>query len=278
MKKSIISLFLILATAAYAVAPDTYFFTSMGSISFTSNAPLETIKATSVKMKGLIDESKKTFSFIVPYRSFEGFNSETQREHFNEKYMESAEEKIEKINETPALAAVVPSTADVEAKNNAYKIALGKVLDGTTSDTEDKDRLRGELGEMLTAQAADCAKIADGDMVLYLKSGYEAKDTAGTPVGELDAPENMVFRNYGKNPGELQPDWDPVEHARNYTAQVYTDFENPDTTILKEAMVNPSKATIDGLPRGSTVWVRVRANGGSKGKGPWGNSINKIVP
>ncbi|MEO5569466.1 MAG: fibronectin type III domain-containing protein [Bacteroidia bacterium] len=189
-----------------------------------------------------------------------------------------AEEKITKINLEPAFAAVDPSTATVKTKNDAYKIALGKVLDGTTANTADKDTLRGQLQELLTLQANDCALISAGNMVLFLKSGYEAKDVAGSPVGELDAPENILFRNYGKNQGELVPDWTGVEHARNYTVQVYTDPANPDTSVVKEVIVNPSKATIGGLTRGANVWVRVRANGGPTGHGPWSDPANKIVP
>lgn len=60
-----------------------------GSIDFTSNAPLELINASSEKVKGLIDAKSKQFAFIVSNGSFKGFNSELQRQHFNEKYMES---------------------------------------------------------------------------------------------------------------------------------------------------------------------------------------------
>jgi polyisoprenoid-binding protein YceI len=89
MKKFILSLFLIFAKVACAVAPGEYFFTCTGSISFVSNAPLEIIKASSNQLKGLIDETKKSFSFRVAYQTFEGFNSGLQQDHFNEKYMES---------------------------------------------------------------------------------------------------------------------------------------------------------------------------------------------
>jgi len=74
------------------------------------------------------------------------------------------------------------------------------------------------------------------------------------------------------------PDWAPVGNARGYTAQVYTDVSNPDGTMVKEATVTASKAEIDGLPRGTSVWVRVRANGGNKGTGPWSDPASKIVP
>ncbi len=60
-----------------------------GRINFTSNAELELIRAASDKVQGLIDPQTQQFAFSVDIKSFVGFNSELQREHFNEKYMES---------------------------------------------------------------------------------------------------------------------------------------------------------------------------------------------
>ncbi len=59
------------------------------TITLNSDAPNELIKATSKKLKGLVNGSKKQFAFKVEVASFEGFNSPLQREHFNENYMES---------------------------------------------------------------------------------------------------------------------------------------------------------------------------------------------
>jgi hypothetical protein len=58
-------------------------------MSFTSNAELELITAVTEKVQGLIDPASSQFAFSVDVTSFEGFNSRLQREHFNEKYMES---------------------------------------------------------------------------------------------------------------------------------------------------------------------------------------------
>lgn len=58
-------------------------------MSFTSNAELELITASSDKARGLIDPTTNRFAFSVDVSSFQGFNSRLQREHFNEKYMES---------------------------------------------------------------------------------------------------------------------------------------------------------------------------------------------
>jgi hypothetical protein len=64
-----------------------------GKVSFTSDAPLEVIKAESDKLKGTIDTDKRSFAFAIPIKSFEGFNSSLQKTHFNENYMESDEHK-----------------------------------------------------------------------------------------------------------------------------------------------------------------------------------------
>lgn len=60
-----------------------------GKILFSSEAALELIKASSNGLIGLLDNDKKTFSFKISMRTFEGFNSPLQKEHFHENYMES---------------------------------------------------------------------------------------------------------------------------------------------------------------------------------------------
>lgn len=80
--------FTLLLTTTYA--QDRYKI-SKGSIDFTSDAPLEVIEASSSKLKGVIDPLGNRFAFSVKIESFQGFNSDLQRQHFNENYMESAE-------------------------------------------------------------------------------------------------------------------------------------------------------------------------------------------
>jgi hypothetical protein len=65
------------------------FTVQRGTIGFASNAELELIKAASDQVLGLIDPLTNQFAFTVEVKTFRGFNSELQREHFNEKYMES---------------------------------------------------------------------------------------------------------------------------------------------------------------------------------------------
>ncbi len=60
-----------------------------GVTKFTSEAPLEMIKAQSNKTHGVIDFGTKNVAFSVIIQSFDGFNSALQKEHFLENYMEA---------------------------------------------------------------------------------------------------------------------------------------------------------------------------------------------
>lgn len=80
---------IILLAASFQLHAQKTFVVVSGKIDFTSDARLELINANSEKAQGLIDPNTKQFAFTVSTRSFKGFNSDLQREHFNEKYMES---------------------------------------------------------------------------------------------------------------------------------------------------------------------------------------------
>ncbi len=60
-----------------------------GLTKFTSEAPLELIKAQSNKTAGAVDCGTKNVAFSIQVDSFEGFNSALQREHFRENYLET---------------------------------------------------------------------------------------------------------------------------------------------------------------------------------------------
>ncbi len=84
---SILSIVVLLA--ATPLMGQKKFSVTSSKMAFTSNAELELIKAASGKVQGLIDPGSNQFAFTVDIKSFQGFNSALQREHFNEKYMES---------------------------------------------------------------------------------------------------------------------------------------------------------------------------------------------
>ena len=59
------------------------------AIGFVSDAPMERIEAESNAASGILDLKERSFAMQIPVRTFEGFNSPLQREHFNENYMQS---------------------------------------------------------------------------------------------------------------------------------------------------------------------------------------------
>jgi len=89
MKKGILYiLFLLIAVSTITAQPGIY-YSRKSIVNFTSDAPLELIKAASTQLKGLLDLDKRSFSFSVPSTSFIGFNSPLQQIHFYENYIEA---------------------------------------------------------------------------------------------------------------------------------------------------------------------------------------------
>lgn len=193
---------------------------------------------------------------------------------------EYVQDKVNRINNLPEFAAVTPTTAVVDAKRLEYHDALLAADHGPAGSVAAKDQKRAELEELVTLQAYSCAAISLGDLALYLKTGYKAKDTKGTPTGPL--PQITGFElHFGASKGELLASWNPMEDAMNFTVQVYSDPNSPETTLIKEFMkgkIGRSKTPLAGLPTGLMVFARVRANGGNNGSGPWSDPAEKRVP
>ena len=85
----IILFFLLVLSSSYANAPSLLFTANSGTITFTSDAPLELIQANSNQLKGWLNPDSKQFSFAVNIKSFKGFKVSAQQKHFNENYLES---------------------------------------------------------------------------------------------------------------------------------------------------------------------------------------------
>ncbi len=87
-----VSLFLIMVIGLLSVSAKAQkLFSVAGSskVDFTSDAPLEMIKASSSQMQGIVNIADRSFAMRVPMNTFKGFNSALQQTHFNDNYMES---------------------------------------------------------------------------------------------------------------------------------------------------------------------------------------------
>lgn len=103
-----------------------------GNVRFESKATLEKIVATSDDLRGMIDPANNTFRFAVRLDSFHGFNSNIQKMHYNDNYVESDQypnavfsgKIIEEVNFDK------PGTQLVRAKGNfsLHGITLTKII------------------------------------------------------------------------------------------------------------------------------------------------------
>lgn len=86
--KQVLILLIFFFILGITYAQDDLFISDRGIVSFKSEAPLELIDAKSSALRGVINPATKAFAFSVNIISFQGFNSDIQRIHFLENYME----------------------------------------------------------------------------------------------------------------------------------------------------------------------------------------------
>ena len=88
MTRAILSIVLFFWAYTTISAQSSIWKSSKGILKIESDAPLELIKAKSEKVIGGIDPVTKAFAVSMDVNSFVGFNSDLQRTHFMENYME----------------------------------------------------------------------------------------------------------------------------------------------------------------------------------------------
>jgi hypothetical protein len=88
-RKHFILFFVLILLSSFANAPNLLFSAKTGTISFTSDAPLELIKANSNQLRGWLNPDARQFSFNIDMKTFKGFKVSTQKKHFNENYLET---------------------------------------------------------------------------------------------------------------------------------------------------------------------------------------------
>ncbi len=113
---------LTLAACSSGLEAQKKFTTQKASIDFTSEAQLELIKAATNNVRGLIDPATNQFAFTIEVNTFKGFNSALQRDHFNEKYMES--EKFPKASFSGKIIEQIDFS-----KNGSYDVRAKGDLD-----------------------------------------------------------------------------------------------------------------------------------------------------
>lgn len=127
----------VLLLPLWVTGQDARYRVEEGSVRFVSDAPLERIEAHSDDLQGLIDVATREFAFTLPVRSFQGFNSPLQQEHFYENYMDTEHHPkgqfsgriLEEVN------LAVPGTYQVRAKGKlaVHGITVERIIPATVT-------------------------------------------------------------------------------------------------------------------------------------------------
>lgn len=129
------------------------YITRNGVASFTSDAPLEVIKAKSDQLLGVIDPAGRSFAFTIDNKSFKGFNSSLQQEHFYENYME-----VQKYPSSTFKGKIIeeidldsPEEKVVRAKGilNIHGVEQERIIRGTIKLTGNTIQLRADFTVLL---------------------------------------------------------------------------------------------------------------------------------
>ncbi len=152
--------------------------TATGKAAFTSDAPLELIEATSSKVGCKLDPLKREFAFSVVMSTFEGFNSALQRQHFNEKYLETDKfprgtfrgRIIEEVDLTE------PGTYTVRAKGKLtiHGLEVERIIRGTVTVTPTSITIKSKFDVPLAEHKITIPRIVNRKIAEVISVQFEA--------------------------------------------------------------------------------------------------------
>lgn len=132
-------------------------------VAFTSDAPLELIKAESTALRAAIQADKRTFAFRVKINSFNGFNGNLQQQHFNENYLESNEypEAVfqGRIIENTVLSAAGTYTVRAKGTLTIHGVAQERIISGQIESDGESLRIHCKFTVPLADHQIDIPRI-----------------------------------------------------------------------------------------------------------------------
>ena len=139
--------------------------TRTGAAGFTSNAPLEVIKAESKEVFGAINLTDRSFAFSIDNKSFKGFNSDLQQEHFYENYMETQLYPVSSFKGKIIEKIDVDVTDEqmVRAKGilDIHGVSQERIIKGTLKITENKMQLKASFTVLLEDHQIKVPKVVN---------------------------------------------------------------------------------------------------------------------
>ncbi len=171
----------------------------------------------------------------------------------------------------PTLASITTKANTLETNFNTQQTAQQAAKTATTNLGTAEDAANAGMNSL----ANYVEETAVGDTAKIESAGMSTR-APKTPTTSLPAPQGLSS-TAGDEEGELDLVWDPVPKAKGYELQTSADPVTSTSWAFAETS-SGSKTSLDGLPSGNKIWVRVRALGPKKIKSPWSDPAVKRVP
>ena len=186
-----------------------------------------------------------------------------------------------------------PPLPTVQAKADEYHDAVVAAENGNKQQRQFRKQKRGELHTVVTDLAWDVASRSDGDLAIYLTSGFDYKRPR-TAAGDLTAPGNNRLA-YTELSGELINRHNVVKGALLYVVMVGITAVPTDVPVTAMLASGPTpgptpgqdwwlagvssstKFTITGLTPGTMYYTRCLALGTGGKIGPWSSVVGKMA-
>jgi hypothetical protein len=157
------------------------YLTYNGIATFTSDAPLEMITASSDQVQGAVDLSDRSFLFSIENKSFKGFNSSLQQEHFYENYMEVRKYPKStfngKIIEELDLSSIQEQVVRAKGILNIHGAEQERIIKGTLRITGEKLVLHADFTVPLEDHNIKIPKVVNQKIAEIINVSFSAEMT-----------------------------------------------------------------------------------------------------
>ena len=186
-----------------------------------------------------------------------------------------AQNKVDSMTGNVNFPTPAPTIESVASALDAFHKAVSKALTGTVADTADKNAKRVIIEGLLTQLAEYCAFTVNGNIAIYLTSGFDYKRHA-TPSGILPAPQNLLPKR-GANDGQVKLTWKKVINNHGYELRWAYDSVTPDA-MTNMVPYSSTRVTLSGLQSGKRLYAFVHAVGSHGTFGDWSDVSSITVP
>lgn len=163
-----------------------------------------------------------------------------------------------------------PSMVDFKAELEQLELLISRAEGGEHLAVEARNRMSESVYLMLRKLQAYVNKVADGERVTILQSGFDANDEAAPhPV-----PEKVVVRSvdFGDVIHSAKIRIEALKNVRTYKVEQSLTPSEENSWKLAVDNVSWRELNVQGLIRAQEIWFRVAA-GNARGWGEWSEPV-----